>query len=141
MSEIVGITIESQFDIKDNNPQSVYFYTEGVLDQTEDTFVYTYDETEIFGSKKPVTAHIELGKDYLIRTIKSEKTYIMFFRKDEMHRTTYHTNIGEMALNVYTEVFDNRVKDGYGSVEVIYKISFEDGVSIQNLIKIGIKKI
>ncbi len=137
----VRINFKTTFDADGKNKDAMTFYTEGTMKKDKDSFIYTYDETKILGSKTPVIGQLEVGSDFVSRSISGEESYVMNFREGLVERSLYHTPEGVFSTEISTKSIKNNIVDGLGDIELEYYITFGGSESVKNIISIKVDEL
>ncbi len=137
----VRINFKTTFDADSENSDAMTFYTEGTMKKDRNSFIYKYDETKILGSKTPVIGQLEVGDDFVSRSISGEESYVMNFREGVVERSLYHTPEGVFSTEVSTKSIKTNMVDGIGDIELEYYIKFGGSESVKNIINIRVDEL
>ncbi len=137
----VKINFKTTFDADSENKDAMTFYTEGTMKKEKNSFIYTYDETKILGSKTPVIGQLEVGDDFVSRSISGEESYVMNFKEGFVERSLYHTPEGVFSTEVSTKSIKTNIVDGIGDIELEYYIKFGGSESVKNIISIRVDEL
>lgn len=141
MTDIVQVTIETIFDKDSQDENSMLFYTEGERKQHKDSYVYAFDESKLFQSSEPILGQLEVGQDFITRSITGEESYVMHFREGYKERIIYQTPDGSFVTDIETIKLDIDMQDGAGTAKIFYRISFAQAESMLNEVRITVKEI
>ncbi len=137
----VKIKFETIFDAGSKNENNMTFYTEGKMEKKKESYLYTYDETKILDSKTPIIGHLEIGCDYVLRTVTGDDNYVMNFREGSVERSVYNTPEGMFATEITTKNIENNIIDGIGNIELEYYISFGESEFVKNIVNIRVDEL
>ncbi len=137
----VKLNFKTIFDVDSENRDTMTFYTEGTMTKDRNSIVYTYDETKILGSKTEVIGQLEVGDDFVTRSINGEESYIMNFREGVVERSLYHTPEGVFSTEITTQNIKTDLIDGIGNIELEYYIRFGGSESVKNIISISVDEM
>lgn len=115
------------------------FFTECEMKQHEDSYTYAFDESQLFQSEDPILGQIEIGRDFVTRSISGDENYIMHFREGYKERIVYQTPDGTFMTDVATLNIDIDMDQGLGKANILYRISFAESESMVNEIQITVE--
>lgn len=141
MSDTVRVTIETIFDKGSQDENNMLFYTEGERKKHKDSYVYAFDEAKLFQSDEPILGQLEIGTDFITRSITGQESYVMHFKEGYKERIIYQTPDGSFVTDIETMKLDIDMRDGVGSAKVYYKISFAQSESMMNEVRITVKEL
>ena len=126
---MISVRGEQYFD--DVDPNATELMTEGTLEQTEDGFLLSYQETELTGMEGTLTTfRIAPDRITLLRegTINSE----MIFEEGQKHFSLYETPFGGLMLGVNTHRAKARIGEGGGSLSIRYALEADSQLIGEN---------
>ena len=134
---MISVRGEQYFD--DVDPNATELMTEGTLEQTEDGFLLSYQETELTGMEGTLTTfRIAPDRITLLRegTINSE----MIFEEGQKHFSLYETPFGELSVDIQTSRLLHNLTERGGLMEIKYSIAVEHVVTGRNCFKIRVRR-
>ena len=132
---MISVRGEQYFDDVDSNATELM--TEGTLEQTEDGFLLSYQETELTGMEGTLTTfRIAPDRITLLRegTINSE----MIFEEGQKHFSLYETPFGGLMLGVNTHRAKARIGEGGGSLSIRYALEADSQLIGENAFEIQV---
>lgn len=139
IKQTANITIKTIFDRGDDSESQMVFFTECEMKQHEDSYTYAFDESQLFQSEDPILGQIEIGRDFVTRSISGDENYIMHFREGYKERIVYQTPDGTFMTDVATLNIDLDMDQGLGKANILYRISFAESESMVNEIQITVE--
>lgn len=134
-----NVTIKTIFDRGAEDESSMVFFTECDMKQHENSFTYAFDESQLFQSEQPILGQLEIGKDFITRSISGEENYVMHFKEGYKERIIYQTPDGNFMTDVATLNLSINMEDGYGEAQILYRISFAESEYMVNEIRVTIE--
>lgn len=134
-----NVTIKTLFDRGAEDESSMVFYTECDMKIHENSYTYQFDESKLFQSEQPILGQLEIGKDFITRSISGEENYVMHFKEGYKERIIYQTPEGSFMTDVATLSLKIDMADGYGEAQILYRISFAESEYMVNEIRITIE--
>lgn len=119
----------------------VRFFTEAAMEKFNDSYVYTYDETNLYDEEGEVTGQLEVGKNFVVRTIASDVAYVLRFEKGNLQEMPAIHGPGGFVAEVETLDLDIELEDGIGSVHMFYNVYLEDDNKILTEYELDIKEV
>lgn len=138
--EKVLIHLTTDFEKGTSEENQMVFFTEGVMKAHEDSYTYTYDESQIFQSDLKVTGMLEVGKDFVTRSISGDGNYIMHFKEGHVEHIVYEMPQGSFVTEIATKDIDIHLVDGLGTVRILYLISFANSEEMLTEVNIVFKE-
>lgn len=139
--EKVSIHLVTDFEKGTSEENQMVFFTEGVMKKHEDSYTYTYDESQIFQSDLKVTGMLEIGRDYITRSISGDGNYIMHFKKGHVEHIVYDMPQGSFLTEINTKEIHIDLEDGLGTARVLYIISFAESEEMLTEVNITIRRL
>ena len=124
MTKTVMLSLKGKQSYMDQEPEVIELVTEGVLEQVEDGWELSYEESALTGLEGVTTIfHISPGKITLSRTgkLKSE----MVFQEGRKHDSLYQMEFGALMLTVCATRVDFSINEDGGVVDLVYGIEIE----------------
>lgn len=136
-----NLTIKTIFDRGAEDESQMVFFTECEMRQHENSYTYAFDESQLFQANEPILGQIEIGEDFVTRSISGDENYVMHFKAGYKERIVYQTPDGSFMTDVATLSIDIDMNDGFGQAQVLYRISFAESESMVNEIRIQVEAI
>ena len=135
-SKKVWLVIDSTFDVGGKEETSLTFYTEGDMTEKGDIYTYKYDESQMYDAPVQVKSVLEVGDNFVRRTLTGDLNYVMHFERGNIDSVLYQSAGLSFMTQVETIEMNHRMVDGLGEVDFLYKISFSMGQSMINRVSI-----
>lgn len=128
MTKTVVLSVRGQQSYAEQDPETIELVTEGTLEQTENGWKISYEESELTGLQGVKTTFMVEGKTVtLVRNGKLNSQ--MVFCEGESHDSLYQTEFGTLMLTVCaTKVEANLDWDG-GAIDLCYHIEIEQNAA------------
>ncbi len=130
MKQKVMVRIHSEQHYEGESPEIVEFMTEGTMEETDDGFLISYEETELTGLQGTTTT-ILMEKERIVLkrqgTLKSE----MIFAIDQEYRSLYDMGVGALLITIRTTVLVQVMDMGGGFADIVYDLIIEDSIAGQ----------
>ena len=133
---MISVRGEQYFD--DVDPNATELMTEGTLEQTEDGFLLSYQETELTGMEGTLTT-FEIGPGRVILRRSGSVNSQMVFEEGRRHLSMYNTPHGALSIGINTRRMRVRLDDAGGDIEIEYAIEIDHAVAGENLFQINVK--
>lgn len=137
--QTANLTIKTIFDRGADSESQMVFYTECEMRQHNQSYTYAFDESQLFQSDEPILGQIEVGPDFVTRSISGEENYVMHFKEGYKERIVYQTPDGSFMTDIATLSLNIDMTDGLGRVHILYRISFAESESMVNEIQITLE--
>ena len=132
---MISVRGEQYFD--DVDPNATELMTEGTLEQTEDGFLLSYQETELL----TVLFHgDEIGPGRVILRRSGSVNSQMVFEEGRQHTSLYETPYGELSVDIQTSRLLHNLTERGGLMEIKYSIAVEHVVTGRNCFKIRVRR-
>ena len=146
---MISVRGEQYFD--DVDPNATELMTEGTLEQTEDGFLLSYQETELTGMEGTLTAEtamcifnqaatFEIGPGRVILRRSGSVNSQMVFEEGRQHTSLYETPYGELSVDIQTSRLLHNLTERGGLMEIKYSIAVEHVVTGRNCFKIRVRR-
>ena len=124
MKQNVVLSILGRQSYLDQEPDTVELVTEGVLEEQGDSWVLSYEESDLTGMSGVTTTFIvDPDKVTLKRTGKLNSH--MVFQEGVVHESLYQMEFGALMISVCaSRVMADICPDG-GMIDLVYKIELE----------------
>ena len=119
---MISVRGEQYFD--DVDPNATELMTEGTLEQTEDGFLLSYQETELTGMEGTLTT-FEIGPGRVILRRSGSVNSQMVFEEGRQHTSLYETPYGELSVDIQTSRLLHNLTERGGLMEIKYSIAVE----------------
>lgn len=120
----VELTIQGRQLYEDQDPEVIELVTEGTMEQNEDGWIISYEESALTGLEGVTTSFlIQPGKITLSRTGKLQSQ--MVFQVGVPHESLYRMDFGAMLISVCAIDLDYDLSEKGGTVELAYRIEIE----------------
>ena len=137
MNENVIISIRGQQLFDEQEPDVMELITPGRLEQTEDGFTLSYQESELTGLEGTTTVFRIQGQQVtLVR--EGEVNSLMVFEEGQRHLSMYETPYGALSVGINTRRMKTDLSPSGGDIEIDYAIEVYHAVTGQNLFQIHI---
>ena len=133
---MISVRGEQYFD--DVDPNATELMTEGTLEQTEDGFLLSYQETELTGMEGTCTT-FEIGPSRVILRRSGSVNSQMVFEEGKQHTSLYETPFGELSVDIQTSFLRHNLTERGGILEIKYSIAVEHTATGKNLFKIRVR--
>ena len=120
----VELTIQGRQLYEDQEPEVIELVTEGTMEQLEDGWNISYEESVLTGLEGVTTSFlIQPGKITLSRTGKLQSQ--MVFQVGVPHESLYRMDFGAMLISVCAVDLGYQLTEKGGTVELAYRIDIE----------------
>ena len=128
MKQRVVLSIIGRQSYMDQEPEQIELVTEGVLEDLENAWLLSYEESELTGMAGVTTTFIvERDKITLKRTGRLNSQ--MVFQEGTVHESLYEMEFGALMISVCANrVMADICHDG-GMIDLIYTIELEQSAS------------
>ncbi len=134
----VWLVIDSTFDVGGEEETSLTLYTEGDMTKDDDHYTYSYDESHMYESPVTIKSMLEVGENFVRRTLSGDLNYVMHFEEGKVESVLYQSAEASFMTQIETIEFNNQLMEGLGEVDFLYRISFTMGQSMINRISVRI---
>ena len=134
---LLSIRGEQYFD--DVDPNATELMTEGTLEQTEDGFLLSYQETELTGMEGTLTT-FQVEPDCITLLRMGEFNSQMVFQPGRRHFSMYDTPYGALSISVNTRKMRAALDDHGGQIEIDYAIEIDHAVAGENAFHIDVRE-
>ena len=124
----VVLSLRGRQSYLDQDPEVIELVTEGILQQRDNGWDLSYEESDLTGLQGVTTTfRIEPGKIVLTRTGKLESQ--MVFREGETHDSLYQMEFGALMLTVRGKQVVYDLTEEGGTVDLTYGIEIEQSAA------------
>ena len=117
------ITVDSMISSFDGDREQISFVTEGKLTREEDSYVITYEESEITGLEGTTTT-LKAGKDSVTLIRHGNVDSMMLFEVGKTHLTDYDTRFGSVILGITAKNVDVDFNYSGGTIKIDYILEY-----------------
>ena len=124
MKQNVMLSLRGRQTYQDQEPEIIELVSEGVLEQLENGWKLSYEESDLTGMAGVTTTfHIEPEKVTLIRSGKLNSE--MVFQEGVVHESLYKVEFGALMLSVCASKISTQLSLEGGTVDLVYSIEIE----------------
>ena len=134
---LIKVRGEQYFD--DVDPDSTELTTEGTLELTEDSIIFSYEETELTGMEGTTTTFTVTGPRVIL-TRSGKVNSQMVFEEGKQHTSLYETPFGELTIDIQTSKLLHNLTERGGLMEIKYSIAVEHTVTGRNCFKVQVRR-
>ena len=134
---LIKVRGEQYFD--DVDPDSTELTTEGTLELTEDSIIFSYEETELTGMEGTTTT-FEITDKRVVLTRSGTVNSMMIFEEGRQHTSLYETPIGDLSVDIQTSVLRHNLTERGGIMDIKYSIAVDHTVTGRNCFKIRVRR-
>lgn len=134
---MLSVKGEQYFDGVD--PDGTELMTEGTLQETEDGFCISYEESKLTGMEGTTTT-FEIRGGQVLLTRSGKVNSQMVFEEGRQHTSLYETPFGELSVDIQTSFLRHTMTIRGGLLEIKYSIAVEHTVTGKNCFKIRVKE-
>ena len=128
MTYKVMLSIRGCQRYQDQEPEVIELVTEGLLEQSGNGWLLTYEESELTGlAGVNTTFQVEPGCVTLSRTGSLSST--MVFREGEFHESLYRMEFGALLLTVCASKVQWNITSEGGTIDLTYAIEIEQSAA------------
>ena len=140
MKQNVMISVRGEQYYEGVDPNKTELLTEGVLEQVEDGWHLSYEESELTGMVGVTTTlKVEAGGVTVMRN--GPMSTHMVFRQGEKHYGLYQLEGGEpMTIAVRTSRVRQTICDFGGDVEIDYSIEINNVPTAENKLRLNVRE-
>ena len=128
MEQAVVLSIRGRQSYLDQEPEIIELVTEGVLEQQNDGWKLSYQESDLTGMEGVTTTfRIEPQKITLTRsgTLSSERV----FQEGIVHESLYKVEFGALMISVCASKISTQLTKEGGTVDLVYTIEIEQSAA------------
>lgn len=139
MCENVIISIKSNQIYDEREPDFIELISAGTLEQTEEGYTITYQESELTGLEGTTTVlQVSEGQVTLLR--QGGVNSVMVFEEGRQHVSVYETPEGTLAISVNTQRLRSALDARGGDIEIQYTIDVNHAATGLNQFHIHVSK-
>ena len=134
---LISVRGEQYFDGVD--PDATELVTEGLLQETEEGLLLSYEESALTGMEGTTTPFQVCGSQVIL-TRSGAVNSQMIFEEGRQHTSLYETPYGELSVDIQTSALRHNLGERGGIMEIQYSIAVEHTVTGRNSFKIRVKR-
>ena len=134
---LISVRGEQYFDGVD--PDATELVTEGLLQETEEGLLLSYEESALTGMEGTTTTFCVRGSQVIL-TRSGAVNSQMIFEEGRQHTSLYETPYGELSVDIQTSALRHNLGERGGIMEIQYSIAVEHTVTGRNSFKIRVKR-
>ena len=124
----VMLSIQGRQTYRDQEPDEIELVTEGFLEQADNGWKLSYEESELTGLQGVTTAFlVEPGKVTLTRTGKLHSE--MVFQEGMVHDSLYQMEFGALMISVMASKIQADITENGGVIDLVYAIEIEQSAA------------
>ena len=128
MKKAVLLTIRGQQTYAEQEPEVVELVTEGTLENAENGWLLTYEESDLTGLKGVITTfYVQPGKITLSR--KGPLSSQMEFQEGQFHESLYKMEFGALMITVCASKVQYDISEKGGTIDLTYAIEIEQSAA------------
>lgn len=128
MKQTVMLSIRGRQNYMDQEPEVIELVTEGVLEELENGWSITYEESDLTGLAGVTTTFlVEPGKITLTR--KGPLSSQMVFQQGVYHESLYQLEFGALMLTVCASKVSYSITRQGGTIDLVYAIEIEQSAA------------
>ena len=128
MKQAVMLSVRGRQSYQDRDPDEIELVTEGVMEQLEEGWDITYEESELTGLAGVITTfRVEPNKITLTRTGKLNSQ--MVFQEGQVHESLYQADFGALMISVMASKIKGDITAEGGVVDLVYAIEIEQSAA------------
>lgn len=138
MKQEVWITVRGEQYFDGVDPNETELTTLGTLEDTEEGWLLSYEESELTGMAGTVTSFAIAPERVVLRRSGSVNSE-MIFEEGLPHTSLYEMAMGTLTVDVHTESLRARISGHGGLLEIRYQIAVNHHVTGKNCFKVRVK--
>ena len=124
MKQKVMLSIQGRQTYQDQEPEIIELVTEGLMEQKENGWMLTYEESDLTGLKGVTTTFlVEPARITLSR--KGPLSSQMVFQEGEFHESLYQMEFGTLMITVCASKVAYDLTEAGGTIDLVYAIEIE----------------
>lgn len=128
MKQQVVLRLKGTQSYADQEPETIELVTEGVLEQNEDGWEVSYEESDLTGMAGVTTA-FRMDADQVILTRTGKLNSQMVFREGVPHDSLYQMEFGALMITVCATEIHWELSEEGGTVDLHYNIEIEQAAA------------
>lgn len=138
MKQEVWITVRGEQYYDGVDPDETELTTLGTLEETEEGWLLSYEESELTGMAGTVTSFAILPGRVVLRRSGSVNSE-MIFEEGLPHTSLYEMEMGTLTVDVHTESLRAKMSSRGGLMEIRYQIAVDHRATGKNCFKVRVK--
>ena len=128
MKKSALLTIRGTQTYADQEPEVIELVTEGTLEQTENGWKLTYEESDLTGLKG-VTTTFQVEPGVITLNRKGSLNSEMVFREGQFHESLYRMEFGALMITVCASKVRYSIDQSGGTIDLTYAIEIEQSAA------------
>lgn len=134
---LISVRGEQYFDGVD--PDATELVTEGLLQETEEGLLLSYEESALTGMEGTTTTFCVRGSQVLL-TRSGAVNSQMIFEEGRQHTSLYETPFGDMSVDIGISRLRQELTPAGGEMEIHYSIAVQNTVTGRNCFRISVRE-
>lgn len=134
---LISVRGEQYFDGVD--PDATELVTEGLLQETEEGLLLSYEESALTGMEGTTTTFQVCGNQVIL-TRSGAVNSQMIFEEGRQHTSLYETPFGDMSVDIGTSRLRQELTSAGGELEIHYSIAVQNTVTGRNCFRISVRE-
>ena len=139
MSENVVISITACQMYDEQDPDRIELVSAGTLEQTEEGYTLSYEESELTGLEGTTTV-LQVGPGQVTLLRQGGGNSVMVFEEGRQHVSVYDTPEGSLTVSVNTRRLRSDLGPQGGDIEIYYSIDIDHAATGMNLFRIHVTR-
>lgn len=124
----VVLSIQGKQNYQGQDPEIIELVTEGILEQRDESWLITYEESDLTGLAG-VTTTFQLEKDKITLSRRGPLNSVMVFQQGVYHDSLYQLDFGALMLTVCASRVEYALDEKGGTVDLTYSIEIEQSAA------------
>lgn len=126
MTKAVLLSITGKQTYLDQEPEKIELVTQGVMEQNDENWHITYEESALTGLEGVTTA-FDIYPEKIVLTRTGKLNSQMVFRENQRHDSLYQTEYGTFMITVCAKSIRAQIGQDGGEIDLAYDIEIEHG--------------
>ena len=128
MKKEVVLSITGKQTYMDQEPDVIELVTDGTLEQTEDGWDITYEESDLTGLEG-VTTTFRVTPDVITLDRVGKLNSQMVFQEGKFHDSLYQMSFGALMITVCASKVKSHLTEDGGTIDLVYSIEIEQNAA------------
>ena len=128
MKKEVVLSITGKQTYMDQEPEVIELVTDGTLEQTEDGWDLTYEESDLTGLEG-VTTTFRVTPDVITLDRVGKLNSQMIFQEGKFHDSLYQMSFGALMITVCASKVRSNLTENGGTIDLVYSIEIEQNAA------------
>lgn len=124
MKQAVTLSLRGKQTYQDQEPEIIELVTDGILEQRDDCWYITYQESCLTGLEG-VTTTFQIEPDRITLTRTGRLNSQMVFQPGHLHNSLYQMEFGALMITVCASQIRHDLSETGGAVDLVYAIEVE----------------